>query len=285
MHRASKFFTAPILVCATVIAVCAQEPQQTLPAQQPQTPTPAPQTPAPADQTTAPKPSALTPSHHLSVGLRGRYFPIRSLSTMDSQTLLTTTTPVVTRDWNFTTSSHSPLWGVGPSVEYAINDHLTFTVDVYYNKLNYTKVTSIAWGTDDPSTTTDERTHMFRNETTKANLFDVPVMVHYKGVRSSGPFSRVFVGAGVTARTVASIKTTLLTTFPDTSTATTNDAATPSKRNVLGGVVGLGFRVVDDFNIHWTPEVRFTRWAASTFSTDSTVSPRNQFEINLGITF
>jgi hypothetical protein len=270
-----QFFRTPIFLFVSGVFLWGQDTPQTQAA---------PQTPA-AEQTPSSKRETKQPFHHLSVGLRARDFPTRSMSVMDSQTVLTTTTPVVTRDWNFTTSSHSPVWGIGPAIEYAVNDRLTFTLEVMYNKLNYSKVTSIAWGTDDPTTTADERTHMFRNETTKANLFDVPLMVHYKGLRPTGPLSRMFVAAGVSARAVSSIKTTLVTTFPDTSTVTTNVSAAPSKRNMLGGVVGLGFRVVDDFNIHWTPEVRFTRWAGSTFSSDSTVSPRNQLEVGLGITF
>jgi hypothetical protein len=89
----------------------------------------------------------------------------------------------------------------------------------------------------------------------------------------------------VTGRTISSIRTTLKTTFPDTSISTTTLAARPSKRNLIGGTIGLGFRAVDDFNINWTPEIRFTRWAGSTYGSDSTLSPRNQLEVGLGITF
>jgi hypothetical protein len=294
MKRFANVLVAAIGMYGAAVSINGQTTPQSSAPQTPAAGTAAPaQNPPAGEQTTAPanppaskKEERTQAPRHLSVGLRARVFPDRSLSVMGSQTLLTTTTvPPVNRDWNFTTTSHSSIWGIGPAVEYAVSPKLTFTLEVIYQKLNYTKETSIAWGTDDPTTTTDERTHMFRNETTKANLFDVPLMVHYKGLRSTGPFSKVFVAAGVTGRTVSSIKTTLLTTFPDTSTATTNPATRPSRRTLLGGVAGIGYRVTDDFNINWTPEVRYTRWAGSTFGSDSTVSPRNQLEVGLGITF
>ena len=158
-------------------------------------------------------------------------------------------------------------------------------ISICGTRLRYTKVTSIASGTDDPTTTADERTHIFRNEDTRAILWDVPVMVHYRGLSSTGPLSRMYVAAGATGRTIANISTTTVTTFADLSTTTSKAVAQTSKRNLLGAVAGIGFRIVDDFNINWTPEIRYTRWAGSTFGSDSTVSPRNQLEVSLGFTF
>ena len=205
---------------------------------------------------------------------------------MENRTNLTTTTsPAPVRDWSFVTASHSPHWGAGVAVEYVPNRNWAVSVEVIYDRLRYTKVTSISWGTDDPTTSNDERTHMFRNEDTRGMLWDVPVMVHYRGLRSSGLLSRMYVAAGAAGRTAMRISTSTTTTFPDTSTGTSKVVASPSKRNLLGGVVGIGFRIVDDFNINWTPEIRYTRWAGSTFGSDSTISPRNQLEVSLGFTF
>jgi hypothetical protein len=205
---------------------------------------------------------------------------------MQSQTTLTTTTtPAPVRDWNFTTASHSTSWGVGPAIEYLVSPRLTLTAELIYSRLRYTKVTSIYWGTDDASTTTDERTKLFRNEDTRGFLWDVPLLVHYRGLKSSGPLSRVFLAAGAAVRTVTNVRSSTLTTNNDLSTSTDKTTAPVSRRNVPGAVVGIGFRIVDDFHINWTPEIRYTRWAGSTFSSDSTVSPRNQLEVGMAFTF
>ena len=252
----------------------------------------APANPPAAESVQTPAPAATRPSPPArrklwSVGLRARDFPVHSMSVMDTRTTLATTTTATgpVRDWNFTTNSRSAFWGAGLAVEFAPNDRWTVSAEIMFNQLKYTKVTSIAWGTDNPTTTEDERTHMFRNEDTRASLFDLPVLVHYRAIGSSGPLSRLYFAFGGAIRTVVNVKSSIQTTFPDTSATTVTAAAPLSKRNLLGAVVGVGFRIVDDFNINWTPEIRYTRWAGSTFATDSTFSPRNQLEIGLGFTF
>ncbi len=205
---------------------------------------------------------------------------------MESRTTLATTTTATgpVRDWNFSTTSRSPFWGAGVAFEFAPSDRWNISAEVMFNQLKYGKVTSIAWGTDNATTTTDERTHMFRTEDTRASLFDLPVIFH-RNFRAAGPWSKIYWGVGASVRTVVNVKSTLQTTFPDTSSTSVTQAAPLSKRNLLGAVAGIGFRVIDDFNITWTPEVRYTRWAGSTFATDSTLSPRNQLEVGLGLTF
>jgi hypothetical protein len=205
---------------------------------------------------------------HFTFGVRVRDFPLHSLSSMNNQTTMTTNTSAAApQDWSFTTASQSPWWGAGLALEYAI------------------KATTVAWGTDDPTTTADERSHMFLNEDTRATLFDVPILAHYRGLFGNGALSNVFVSLGAAARTVTKVKTSTAITYADATTGTDLSTASPSKRVLVGAVAGVGVRVVDDFHIVWTPEIRYTRWDGSTFSNESTVSPRNQLEVALGFTF
>jgi Outer membrane protein beta-barrel domain len=223
---------------------------------------------------------------HFTIGLRIRDLPLKQFSVMGNQTTLTTTTTTTpARDWSFTTTSKSPWWGAGVDLEYAVNPHWTVTAELMMTRLHYTKTTTIAWGTDDPTTTVDERSHMFLDEDTRATLWDVPVLVHYRGLFPSGRLSNMFVSAGAAFRTVTKLKSSTAITYPDTSTGTDLTTAPLSKRTLVGAVAGVGIRVVDDFHIVWTPEIRYTRWDGSTFGTDSTVSPKNQLEVGLGFTF
>jgi len=125
---------------------------------------------------------------------------------------------------------------------------------------------------------------MFRSEDTRASLWDIPVLAQYHGF-GPGRWSKFYLTGGAALRTITGARSSLLTTYPDATTATLKYGASPSKRNLLGGVIGAGFQVVDDFKIHWSPEIRYTRWAGSTFGSDSTISPRNQLEVGLGFTF
>jgi hypothetical protein len=50
-------------------------------------------------------------------------------------------------------------------------------------------------------------------------------------------------------------------------------------------VAGMGLRLVDDFNIKLSPELRYTRWMGATFDSESTRSRRNQLEVGIALTF
>jgi hypothetical protein len=91
------------------------------------------------------------------------------------------------------------------------------------------------------------------------------VLLQYRGIRSEGALSKLYLAGGVAVRTVTGLKTSTKITYSDASTSTSNLVIPPSKRNLVGAVAGIGIRTVDDFHIDWMPEIRFTRWAGSTF--------------------
>jgi len=238
----------------------------------------------PVQENTAPP---IVKTKHFSFGIRARDFPLKNESAMGNKTTTTTTyaPQPAPKDWNFTTTTHSAFWGAGPAVEYWGGNRWTITAEVLYNRVAYTKQTNVYWGIDDPTTTFDERYHEFFTESTKGYLFDVPLLLHYRGLKASGAWSRLYLSAGPTIRYAAHIKSSLYTITPADTNTTVSQIVDPSKRTLIGGTIGVGFRIVDDFNIKTTPEIRYTRWAGSTFSQDSTVSPRNQIEVGIGFTF
>lgn len=223
---------------------------------------------------------------HFSFGIRARDFPIKNFSDMGNKSTATTTfaPQPAPKDWNFTTATKSPFWGAGLTAEYFGGPRWTISAEVIFNRVAYTKQTNVYWGIDNPATSFDEREHEFFTENTKGYLFDLPVLVHYRPV-GSGPFTRLFVSAGPTLRYATHIDSFLTTISPSDITTTNNQTVDPSKRMLVGATIGVGFRVVDDFNIKTIPEIRYTRWAGSTFSQDSTVSPRNQLEVGIAFLF
>jgi len=237
-----------------------------------------------------PVPQETAPQHvrvkHFSFGIRARDFPIKNFGTMGNKSIYTTTfaPPPAPKDWSFTTATKSPFWGAGLAMEYYGGERWTISAEALYNRVAYTMQTNVYWGTDNPATSFDEREHEFFTEDTKGYLLDVPVLLHYRPVRS-GPFTRMYVAAGPTFRYAAHVSSFLTTISPSDITTTNSQVVTPSERLVVGGTIGVGFRVVDDFNIKTTPEIRYTRWGGSTFSNASTVSPRNQLEVGIAFTF
>lgn len=242
-----------------------------------------------AQDTPVPQESQVTAvkTKHFSFGIRARDFPIKNFSDMGNKSTATTTfaPQPAPKDWNFTTATKSPFWGAGLSAEYFGGPNWTITAEVLFNRVAYTKQTNVYWGIDNPATTFDERQHEFFTENTKGYLFDLPILLHYRPVHNGGPWSRLFVSAGPTLRYATHVTGSLTTISPNDVTTTAPLVVTPTERMVIGGTLGVGFRVVDDFNIKTIPEIRYTRWAGSTFSQDSTVSPRNQLEVGISFMF
>jgi hypothetical protein len=175
--------------------------------------------------------------------------------------------------------------GAGAAFEYVVGRRSTVTADLMFHRLRYDTVTDIYSGTDDSTTTGDDRTRMTRTERTKARIWDLPVILHYGGFRESGLLSRFYLGAGVAVRLVTNVSTRNETTHSSGTNDINYNATQPANRHTVGGIAGFGFRFIDDYNIKVTPEFRYTRWLRSAFSLDSTQSPKNQIEVGLGLTF
>lgn len=237
----------------------------------------------------APEPNPpVKPPKAFNIGLRVRALPLRDFSVMGNGSNMTTipgsgTTP--SRDWSFVTTTHSSRVGFGGGIEYNPSSRWSISVEALTNKLSFTKVTTIASGTDDPATPNDERVRSYLSEDTRGKIWDFPVLVRYHGLAQSGALSKAFVTGGVALRAVTGLKSQTKITNADASTSVNNILVPPSKRNVLGAVAGIGFRTIDDFRINWIPEIRYTRWTGSTFALQSTMSPRNQLELSIGMMF
>jgi hypothetical protein len=238
--------------------------------------------PAPSAAPTADDKTNEAPKGKLAFGFRVRTMPARSFSVMDNAVVLSTATvSKVNYDTNFSTVSHSFMLGGGLALEMPLSRRVIVTADLLFNRLRYDKTTNVYWGVDDPTTAGDERSHQTTTENTAARLFDLPVLLH-RNVRPSGILSHLYVSGGATARLVSTVRTTTNITYADATLGNNSNPALVSRRTLVGATVGAGFRFVDEFNIKVTPEVRYTRWNGSTFSQDSTRSPRNQLEVGIG---
>jgi hypothetical protein len=119
---------------------------------------------------------------------------------------------------------------------------------------------------------------------TRAAFWDVPILGHYALYQRS-PKVKGVVDAGVALRYVGGVHTATQTTDPNANTCCTENAVTPAHKSVKGYVVGAGLRIVDDFGLKMTPEVRYTRWMADPFSGVQAQTRKSQLEVMFGITF
>lgn len=178
-----------------------------------------------------------------------------------------------TVSYDFNTTNNYRKTGYGPSVELRITHKFSLNGELLFHGVNYTKTTII---TDTLAGNTGI------TENTWATFWDIPIMVRYRGL---GKASKLFVAGGPEIRNATHIRSSIETDLPDGAISTSTQPITPAKRKVLGAVVGMGLRLVDDFNFKVTPEIRYTRWIGSTFDSDSTHSSRNQLELSIGLTF
>jgi len=278
MKRLTRGRRAAAPVCALLVFMA--------PALHGQAPAPAEQKPPttpPAAQEAERQPPAR--QERWAYGFRVRAFPFRSLSGLNNRRLLATVTAAKTAyDWSYQTTSRSSTLGAGPALEVRLGGRTTATAELIFSHLRYEKATDTYWGVDDPASGHDERSHSNITEKTRARLWDLPLMLHYRGLRSSGALSRLWVAGGVVGRNVSSIRTNNEIKNADGSSTSNRIETQPARRNLLGAAVGVGFRFIDDFNIKVTPEVRYTRWSGAIFSLDSTRSPKNQLEVGIGFT-
>lgn len=240
-----------------------------------------PQTPQPESGS---QPVTAARLERFAFGLRLRTLPVASLSVMEDRRVMDTTFIGRPQDLNASTVSRSPSVGGGAAFELRLARRWRLTTEFLFHRLRYERTLETFSGTDDPATGQDERTTLSIKEQTKGRLWEAPLLVHHRGLRSRGLLAHVWVAGGVAVRSISAIRTTTEIKNPDGSSTKEYFQAQPSRRNLVGAVVGIGFRFIDEFNIKVTPEIRYVRWSGAIFATQTTRSPRDQFEISIGFT-
>jgi Outer membrane protein beta-barrel domain len=206
-----------------------------------------------------------------SFGGRVNGYPFNLLNNKDVSLSPASTT----QSWAITTSNNYLKIALGPSLEFRLTRKFTLCGEFLYHRVDYTKTATV---TDGSNTTTIA-------EQTRATFWDAPVMLRYGNLSESGFRSKLYFAGGGAVRNVSNIQTTNQTTYPDSTTATNNTPAVASARNLPGAVLGVGLRLVDDFNIKLSPELRFTRWIGATFASDSTRTRRDELVVGIALTF
>jgi hypothetical protein len=297
------------LITATLLAQQPQsEPQQTqvqqqqqeAQAQQPQTQTQQQQTQPPQLQPLTPqqtqtqtqpqlRPQPAKPSNR-AYGLTGRYyfgfrvefFPLSLFKT--SFTESTVTTPPVA-SYSYFPSNGSQKAALAATFEYMFTPRLSAGAEFYLTHAKYTLTTQVRSGLPSPNAGVDDRPLTTYAESSNADYWVVPMLARYGGVRPRGFLSHLYVAAGAEYRHVGRVRTGTDIYYPDGTTGYTEIAAVPANSNQIGGVIGLGLRMLDDLGIKVAPEIRFIRWTNSTFEGPGYHSQMNQAEAGLGFSF
>lgn len=208
----------------------------------------------------------------LSIGIRVEAFPQHSFRT---STLATAASPPYTEYFG---SSASRKAAVGPTVEYRLLEHLSLAVEFRVHEVRYTQITQIH---------PDSRklNQIFKN--TRSNYWEFPMLARYYGLRPKGWLAKAYVSGGLELRHVGQVRTANEFAYsdPEGSGAYNEIADKPNRSNQPGIVLGVGLRLVDDFHIKLTPELRYIGWVGHTFQGIAYRSPVNQCEFGIGLSF
>jgi hypothetical protein len=265
-------------VSAVLAAGCAR-------AQDAQQPPPAQPSQPPAGSSSSSSSSApAAPSERRFSG--GVTLDVNGLHIVDGRTFTNYTSTELNTQYQ--TKNYSQRIGYGLTAQARIKGHFYLNISGLLHRLAYqenttvsTTVTEVLNGSTYPQVTTTST-----QDNTHARMIDIPVLLRYYGTGKRPGSPRWFLEIGGEYQTLSGIRTsTNSTDASGTVTCCTNSPDAAQHTGIKGAVVGAGIQFTDEFGIHVTPEVRYTRWYESNFNYLSTTQNRQQVEADISITF
>jgi opacity protein-like surface antigen len=182
-----------------------------------------------------------------------------------------------------TTDAESPTkrFAIGPTFQANITRKIGFNVDfLYRSDIRFTTAVTVD---RDPDADGMGIFDSSREVRTKANYWDIPIMVRYY-VRPPGG-ARFFFTGGIALRTVTGEEATLILIDEDFLREEMSVPADVANKTVAGVSGGVGIQLVDDIGIKVGIEGRFTRWGKRNFAMGLANSNQNQIEVTLGFSY
>lgn len=264
-----------VCVAATVCVYCAAGQDA------PQNP-PAPSAPSSSSSSSSSAPASKS-ERRISGGL---VLSVEGLSLIPGKTVTVNNSSEISTQYQ--TTGASERIGYGLNLEGRITQHFYLDVSGLLRRMGYQFTTTVATTTTSslngisfPVTTTTS-TH----EDTRTALIDVPVLLRYYGTPKRPTSPRWFLEAGGTWRIAEDVRSSTDTTDASGNvTCCTFTPTVPGHRSVIGASVGAGIKFTDEFGIHLTPEVRYTRFETPIFHNASTGMERNEVAAGISLTF
>jgi len=167
-------------------------------------------------------------------------------------------------------SSTTNRYIIGPTAELRLPFGLSIEADALYRHLNYQM--------------SGAQANILQTSQTTAGSWEFPVLLKY---RFPSKIVRPYVSGGFAFDTLSGLSQTLTETIiPSQATTTTSTGSPPELQHstTAGFVLGGGLDI--HLFLHFSPEIRYTRWGSAQFSVADLIhSNQNQAEFLLGITF
>lgn len=187
---------------------------------------------------------------------------------------------------NSTNQAGGYRFGGGGVAQMSFADRWALAGSVILRRVRFDTTTNTYTGTDNESTTTDERKLTVDQDSSKATFWAFPVVLRRYSKSHSESGRRWFWEGGMAFRRATNVQRFRETTKPDSTTVCCDDAPLTSTHSFTNGLVaGAGLQLVDEFGLRIVPGIRYVRWFNRTFDFDSVRSNANQLEAGISITF
>ena len=174
--------------------------------------------------------------------------------------------------------------GFGIFFQYALSERWALALHPTYRPVALHAFIKRFEGVDNSSTFFDERAEFDSNEDTKARFIDIPVLARYYLKDRHDAGGRWFLEGGPTMRLTQHV-TTARDTTPPTGGHVLDNIPLPYKKSTIGGTVGIGGQLIDDFGIRAIPEVRYTYWFNKPFDSVHGRTRTTQLEFLFTLSF
>jgi len=215
-----------------------------------------------------------------TAGITGSITPIPLLATSQTTETPGGTPPVELRS---NVDPNTKIGGWGITVQATLTERLAIAVQPVIRSFNAHTFIEKFEGTDNSSTSFDDRDKTETDEFISGRHIDIPVLLRFysKGHHDEG--ARWLFEVGPVARLTRNARADRRI-FPPDQPEIKENVPFPSK-NGLGVVVGIGGQFIDDFGIRAIPEFRFTRWVTKSFNTSELATRANQIEVLFTLSF
>jgi len=220
------------------------------------------------------------------IGARVDFFPQRLFQT--PYATASSINPILS--YTYTGSSLGSRYWLGLTGEYRLRGNVWLGIDFFHHQAEYTQVTQIKSGLQDPNSTYDNRQVTTMTQDTRAGYWDVPFVVRYYGLYTTSHrglrwTKQTYAVGGVAYRHVSNIRTGTSTSNADSSTTYNEVPAEALHTNLAGAIGGIGFKVFEYGKFKSMFEGRYTRWSGYSFQGPAHRSERNQFDLGLSFAY
>jgi hypothetical protein len=180
--------------------------------------------------------------------------------------------------------ANSRPFSYGAVLQVALTERLALAVQPTIKKVDTHTLLQRFEGTDNSSTSFDDRDKTETDEIITARHIDIPILLRLYSKDRHERGGRWFFEGGPVMRTTQKARVARRI-FPPEGGEIKENVPFPHKNGAFGVTAGIGGQLIDDFGIRAVPEVRYTRWVTKAFDSLEGRTRSSQIEFVFSLSF